>query len=232
MRNRVVRGLTGLAAIWLLMLVAQGRYRDSLDSTRAAQNSASDVKNVPIYVTDFELASRPPRPGAKTGSESPKNIPTDAIYPDSEPAPIQARRMVEAFSNMLLEQFQKNGYNATRLTGSLPTSGVLLRGVFAEPDEMNRVRRAILGTGAPGPTFTLYVGVFNLGHQDQPLYLPAVVQAPSSLYGPAITLNAYIPMVKYDVPKDPGAEDVRKVCRHLVSQLTRLLGTNGNAVSQ
>jgi hypothetical protein len=207
-------------------------------ATQSAAQSDSDAKRTPIYVSDFELASvGGTRSAPKTTNEAAPppdqtNQSTNPIFSDSDPAPVQARRLVDAFGTILADSLRKSGYTVTRQGGSVPPSGLLLRGVFAEPDQENHIRRAILGTAAPGPSYTLYVGAFNLGHQDQPLYLPAVVQSPDPRYGPVITLNAYIPMVKFDVPKNPTDEDVRKICGQIVSQLTALLTQNPNAVSR
>lgn len=200
------------------------------------QGDPADAKKVPIYLSDFELSSVPsgkPNPRAAAATPPAENGQTaNLIYADTDSAPAQARRLVDAFANMLLESFQKRGYTASRLADSPPTEGVLLRGVFAEIDSKNRIRRAILGAGAPGPTFTLYVAVFNLTHQDQPLYQAAPVQSPDAYYGPVISLNAYLPMMKFELPKNPSEEDVRKICRQIVSQLTELLVANPNAVAE
>lgn len=109
----------------------------------------------------------------------------------------------------------------------LPGQWSVLRGVFTEPDGKNRIRRALLGGGAAAPQFVLYVGVFNLARADQPLYQVAPVQSVDSHYGPVIALNAYLPLVKFNVDKSPSEEDVRKVCAQIVGQLTTLLGQNG-----
>lgn len=197
------------------------------------QGDASDTKNVPIYLSDFELSSvREERGSRNAPVANPGKDTGELVYAETDPAPVKARRMIDAFANTLLKQFDKNGYTASRVSGSPPAKGVLLRGVFAEPDKMNRIRRAILGAGAPGPTFTLYVGAFNLARPAQPLYQQAPVQARDARYGPVITLNAYVPMVKFEVPKNPSAEDVQKVCREIVSELATLLVTNPNAISK
>jgi len=78
----------------------------------------------------------------------------------------------------------------------------------------------------------LYVGSFNLSRPDQPLYLLAPVQSADSRYGPVISPNAYVPMVKYEVPKNPTEEDVRKVCDDMVRNLTALLSANPAAFAQ
>lgn len=234
--------LACLAALFLVLAAFL-----PISTNRAAKAAAdpqadpSDAKKAPIFISDFELAAAPPPPAHPTHRTSqqkpvsaPSNRPADAVYSDTDPASVQARHVVDAFANTLLELFQKNGYNAKRLPegASLPSGGVLLRGVFAEPDAKNRIRRAILGAGSTGPDFLLYVASFNLARQDQPLYLAASEQAPDPHYGPVISLNAYIPMVKYDLPKDPAAQDVQKICEQIVKQLTQLLVSNPNAVQR
>jgi hypothetical protein len=199
----------------------------------AGQADPSDAKKVSIYLADFELFSSATSYAApKPQSASTTKLTDNLIYDEAEPAPVQARRMMDFFAITLVEMFKKNGYSAMRLSGTLPPSGVLLRGVFAEADDKNRIRRAILGADSPNPTLMLYVGTFNLSHQDQPLYQVAQVQSPDSHYGPVITLNIYLPMAKYDVDKDPVEEDVRKICGQIVNQLTRLLVENPNAVTK
>jgi hypothetical protein len=200
--------------------------------------------SVPVFVSDFELfavggAARPRRSGSPAPTKKPAATSNDAPPPvleETEAPAEQARQLVDLFSDTLLESLQKAGYRAVRRAASGGTSGagkgVALRGVFAEPDDLNRIRRAILGSRAPGGKFLLYVGSFNLSRPDQPLYLLAPVQSADSRYGPVITPNAYVPMVKYEVPKNPTEEDVRKVCDDMVRNLTALLSANPAAFAQ
>jgi len=221
--------LSHLAALLLLLAaLASALSLQPAHAIPGRQSSSSDAKKVPIYISDFELfSSAISQPRRSDGTSA--HRPADPVFADTDPATVQARRVIDAFANTLVELFQKSGYTATRVSGNPPSSGVLLRGVFAEPDAKNHIRRALLGGGSPGPTLLLYVASFNLSHQEQPLYLPAPVQSPDSHYGPVITLNAYIPMNKYELPKDPSAQDVQKICAQIVSQLTDLLVANPNA---
>jgi Domain of unknown function (DUF4410) len=197
---------------------------------QAAQSSPSDAQKVPVYISDFELfAAAATDPNKKNAAESAKR-PENPIYSDADPAAVQAQRLMDAFAITLVEMFQKGGYSASRLNGSVPSTGVLLRGVFAEPDDLNRIRRAILGAGSTAPTFMLYVGIFNLAHEDQPLYRLAPAQSPDSRFGPVISLNAYIPLVKYEVGKDPSVDDMRRICDQIVGGLTKLLTQNPSAI--
>ena len=108
----------------------------------------------------------------------------------------------------------------------------MLRGVFAETDARNRIRRSLWGGTSSNPRFLLYVGIFNLARPDQPLYQLATEQPPNNQYGPIITLNAYIPLAKYELDKNASEEDVRKICAQIAASLTALLAANPNAFSQ
>jgi hypothetical protein len=202
--------------------------------------------SVPVFVSDFELfavgAAAPPRRSSSApqtnkppATSETKNAPPP-LREETDPPAEQARQLMDLFSDTLVESLQKAGYKAVRRAASGGSSGtgkgVAIRGVFAEPDDLNRIRRAILGSRAPGAKFLLYVGSFNLSRPDQPLYQLAPVQSADSRYGPVITPNNYVPMVKYEVPKNPTEEDVRKVCDDMVRNLTALLSANAAAFAQ
>ena len=108
----------------------------------------------------------------------------------------------------------------------------MIRGVFAETDAKNRIRRSLWGGTSNNSRFFLYVGIFNLARPDQPLYQLSTEQPASSQYGPIITLNTYIPMAKYELDKNPTEEDVSKICAQIAASLTALLAANPNAFSQ
>lgn len=227
-----IRSVVRAVALLAIAAVAVSTWLTGASSSGWAQQSVDplDAQKAPIYVSDFELFSSAVRGSRKTTAGASQKKSGEPIYAETDPAPVQARRIMDSFANTLVELLQKSGYTATRVTGNVPSNGVLLRGVFAEPDEKNRIRRAILGGGSLNPAFILYVATFNLAHQDQPLYQPAVVQSPDSHYGPIITMNAYVPMMKFEVEKAPVDEDVRRVCLEITSHLTTLLQANPNAV--
>jgi hypothetical protein len=198
------------------------------------------ARSIPVYVSDFELSATTSKPSSPleqtprtaapaqkpqrrtTGSSASDSTPA-SVYQDADVPYIQARRLIDFFSTTLLHTLQKSGYAAAPQLGARPSNGVLIRGIFTEYDDMNRVRRAILGSASASPKFALYVGIFNLSHPDQPLYEPAAVQSPDNRYGPIITLNNYIPLAKYELDKKPTQEDVRRICSLMVRDLSSLL---------
>jgi hypothetical protein len=199
------------------------------------QSTDDPVTSVPVFVSDFELFSvapppnSPGTPATTPNQQKPKAPPASE---DVELLSVQARRLVDFFAATLVETLQKSGYNAQRMRGQNPTKGALLRGVFAEPDAKNRIRRALMGGSSANPRFFLYVGTFNLARPDQPLYQLASEQPTGGKYGPVITLNNYVPLAKYELDKNPSEEDVRKICAQIAASLTALLAANLNAFSE
>jgi len=200
------------------------------------QSGDTSATSVPVMVSDFELfavalpPNSPGTPAPPAQSQQPKKAPLTSVEPDVPAA--QARRLIDFFAATLVETFQKNGYTARRARGATLPKGALLRGVFAEPDEKNRIRRTLLGGTSTNSKFFLYVGIFNLSRPDQPLYQLALEQPGGSQFGPVITLNTYIPLAKYELDKNPTEEDVRKVCAQIAASLTALLAANPNAFAQ
>jgi hypothetical protein len=201
-----------------------------------AQDPATN--STPVFVSDFELAAIAaiPPPVSATPDPSKKPPPKDAppaVFEASDIPSIQARRLTDFFGITLVQSLQKAGFTVSRQQpDSSSGKGVLLRGVFAEADARNRIRRAMLGGGAPGARLLLYVGTFNLARPEQPLYQPADVQNPDARYGPVITLNNYIPLARFEMPKNPTEDDVRKICTQIAQNLGTLLKTNPSALSQ
>jgi hypothetical protein len=199
----------------------------------------SPVYKVPVLVSDFELYSLPrqkirnpqqPAPAEKSKTGAP------LVYTQTDQPPDQARRFIDFFTLTLVRTLQKRGFSAAHSSGRDVPGGAQLRGVFAEPDAENRIRRAILGAGSPTAQFLLYVGVFNLAREEQPLYQtadpqPSGPQPSGSEYGPVITLNTFVPLAKYEIDKNPTEEDVQKICNQIVTSLVSLLETNPNAFS-
>jgi hypothetical protein len=224
------------------------------------QSTASapiDKSQILVYVSDFELHAQPrntsstgaPSTGAASAgtaqnsasSGKPQDAtkaPTQAVPGGSQNPEEQASKLVNLLSTSLVEVLEKAGYTVRRaLPGEArPAQGVMIRGVFAEADERNHVRRAILGSGSPAPRFLVYAGVQNLKRPDQPLYELANPQAPGvgppdSRYGPVITVTSYAPAAKFELAKDPSNEEVKKMASQIVTGLTDLLNANPAAVT-
>ena len=199
------------------------------------QSADFSAVSVPIVISDFELVTVPPapnRPKAQTTQQNQQTKKTPPTPDEAELPSVQAKRLMDFFATTLVETLQKGGYTARRARDAATPKGALIRGVFAEPDEQNRIRRTLLGGTSLNSRFFLYVGIFNLSRPDQPLYQLATEQPGGSQYGPVITLNSYIPLAKYELDKNPTEEDVRKICAQIGASLTALLTANPSAFAQ
>ena len=171
-------------------------------------------RGIAVYVRDFELPVAP-----ALGCDSPN--------PGSEGKPAQhlqprSCQVQNYFTETLVDTLRKQGYSSSR-TQMLSGKGILLKGVFAEADEKNRIRLALLGSGSRATKLILYVGAFDAKSVSQPLYVEAPVQDLDPNYGPVITLNSYIPLAKYEINKDIAEEDVRNICVQITADVTALV---------
>jgi len=130
--------------------------------------SAPTAKPTVIYVTDFELETEkikaetsmlpPPRPPGPLGAMLPKP-------PGSQKEPaVRARELVDLMSTSLVDDLRKAGLVTVRLGAGAPrpTHGWLIRGVFTQVDEGDRVRRAVIGFGTGQTQMQLVVSVDDL----------------------------------------------------------------------
>jgi len=233
---KVLVGLHSCGRLFARILLCAGMWILAGATPGQAQPRPTDspVYKVPVLVSDFELHSLPPKPARSQRPPAPAENPKPGpplVYQETDQPSEQARRFIDFFATTLVRTLQKKGFDATHATGRILPAGVQIRGVFAEPDAQNRIRRAILGGGAPSARFLLYVGIFNLAREEQPLYRLADNQPAGGEYGPIITPNNYVPMVKYELDKNPTEEDIQKICNQIAASLVSLLEANPSAFS-
>jgi len=137
-------------------------------------------------------------------------------------------------SENLLRTLGKAGYTVHRLRPgeALPQAGLRIRGVFAEPDEGNRIRRLLVGSDSTAPKMLLYVGVADLARPEQPLYELAKPPSNDGKHGPVITVTSYSPVARFEMDKNPSDEDIKKVVADIVADLSALLHANHALASQ
>ena len=209
-----------------------------------------------VYVSDFDLdfvRRKPsPKPAPRTSppsrargtSRSPSGIPrlgppastsessesqsSDSDASTEETPAEQADALVNAVSDNIIRALTEAGYDARRLSAGapLPQQGVRLRGVFAEADEQNRARRLLVGGEPVGPNIILYVGVNNLKKPEQPLYELASPPAPDPRHGPVITVTSYAPAERFELSRDPSADELKKVAAKIAADLSAFVNAN------
>ena len=128
----------------------------------------------------------------------------------------------------LVTALEKAGYTVQRLHAgaALPKAGLRIRGVFAEPDERNRIRRLLVGSDSSSPKILLYVGVNNLAQPEQPLYELANPPSNDGRHGPVITVTSYAPAARFELARNPSDEEFQKIAAQIAGALTALLNAN------
>lgn len=157
-----------------------------------------------VYVSDFELDAGSVRadqsPVANARHFAGSLLPRPFAHHDDPQA--HARQIVEQMADTLVADLRKAGVDARRLpaAATLPAQGWLVRGVFLDVDEGNRLRRSMVGFGAGAIEIDLAVAVDDLAKQaPAPLY--QVIETHSSENKPgagaAIALNPYVAAAKF-----------------------------------
>lgn len=177
-----------------------------------------------VHLADFELSAvAPTSPRAAGGNSVPAT--------DDEPDAL-AKHIITFLRANITQSLKKAGYSVQLFpaAGSRPNSGILMRGVFTEPDDYNRVRRVILGSGSPSPRLVLYVGVTNLERPDQPFYeiVPPNTPGPpvDNRFGPLITITSYSPVAGFELARRPSDDDLKRVSSDIASQFNALVSAN------
>jgi len=177
-----------------------------------------------------KAGSGPTASPAQTSSNSRASKPR-ASSADADPDEERVNRaneLVNAMAQNVLTALRANGYDARRLhwNQSRPEKGLLIRGVFSEPDDQNRARRLLYGGPSTAPKMVLFVGVNDLKNPEQPLYVLASPQSPDSRYGPVITVTPYSPAARFELGKNPADEEIKKIATQIADDFSALLSAN------
>jgi hypothetical protein len=113
-----------------------------------------------------------------------------------------------------------------------PDSGVQIRGLFAEVDNENHWRRAVIRSGDDSGKMEALVAVANLSKPDQALYEIAHLPGNEDKPGAVITLSPYVPLTKFDLSKDADENVFKAIAPRIVNDLTDLLNRNPAALTE
>jgi hypothetical protein len=219
------------AAFLAALLFAPNWYGlEFASSSAAAKESQTDTSPKPtVYVSDFEIDALPSASGNRMAA-APQ---AGAQAPDDDPRK-QASRLVEQMSTKLVAALRKAGYTAVRMHegDARPDSGVRIRGLFAEIDNENHWRRAVIRTAGDSGKMQAVVSVANLAKPDQALYEIADLPGNENKPGAVITLSPYVPLTKFDLNKDANEDVFKGIAARIVNDLTAFLNANPSALSE
>lgn len=196
------------------------------------KQSASAVGTRPfiIYVTDFELgaADIQREAGALSGRPGPVGrVGTRLSGASGDPA-VRARELVELMSSSLVKDLHKEGLSAARLLSgvSLPATGWLLRGIFTQVQEGNRLRRAVIGFGSGQTDIQVVAGVHDLSQgPPKPLYEMEADAGSGKMPGggAVIALSPYGAAARFVMAGDDLEKNVRQTAGQIAAEVAKRL---------
>jgi hypothetical protein len=163
----------------------------------------SDVGAVPagrpviVYVADFDLDVGDIQSGSGVASVLAARPLGGGILPHPfgllpQSKESTARKLVDLMATSLIKDLQSAGFQAQRITSEaiIPTDGWLLRGIFTQVDEGNRLRRAIIGFGAGKTDLQVETTLDNLSlGPPQPFYQVDTTAQSGKMPGAIVTMN-------------------------------------------
>ena len=185
--------------------------RRSMDKS-SANGTGSDPASSELGATASTAPRGPSSSSTSNSPAKPASSPAIAQPADSRAensAAIRANALVNAMSENLVKALEKAGYTVHRQRAgeATPQAGLRIRGVFAEPDEQNRIRRLVVGGDSTTPKMLLYAG-------------------------PVITVTSFSPVVRFELNKNLSDDDLKKIAGDIVADLNELLRANPTVASQ
>ncbi len=180
-----------------------------------------------VYVADFELWAQniKSEEGILSNRAGPVGRLGARLYGTSDPA-TRAREIVNLMANSLVKELSKSGLNATRLQpgAPTPTDGWLLRGVFTEVQEGNRLRRAMIGFGEGQTDIQVVANVQNLSEgPPKPLYEMATEAESGSMPGaaPTLVLGPYGAAARFVMAGGDLDKNVKKTAAQIAARMAK-----------
>ena len=186
---------------------------------------ATSGKPVVVYVTDFELGAQTIKPEEGLLAESGRlhNLTGGLIGKSADPA-VRAQDIVNLMSDTLVKHLTHAGFAASRVPAGmpLPAQGWLVRGLFTEVAEGNRLRRAVIGFGQGQTDIQVVTRIDDLSQGvPKPLYEIAAGAASGSKPGaaPTLVLGPYGAAARYVMAGQDLEKNVKQTAAKIAEQM-------------
>ena len=192
---------------------------------------ASAVTPAVVYVADFDLQAAKiqtdsGRPVALESRGIPEVRPNRRRGAGTKDRDSLARELVDGLASSLVDSLSKAGMNARRVapgTG-LPTAGWLVRGVFLEVDEGNRLRRAVVGFGSGKTDLQVQATVDRLTNgPPRPYYQVSSQAASGSSPGAVVMLNPVMAAVRFSRAEGELQRNVQTTAAQIAATVAELI---------
>ena len=216
--------LSALSVLFVAALAMSG------PAPLSAQKASPD-KSKTIYVADFELDAQNVQPDEGPGGRSGVLHGSGPVrratgHGTGDPAQ-QAQQIVNLMSDSIVSEFQKAGYIAQRVAPDSTSigAGYLVKGVFTEVDQGNRVRRAVIGFGAGEVNMQLYVNVSDAAHPQENLYTLDKDDTSGKKPGAVITMNPIAAGAKFMMEKNASDKVVKKTAKQISDEVVQRINS-------
>lgn len=153
------------------------------------------------------------------------------------------REIVNLMADSIVSDLRNLCYGSRRLAPGepLPENGMLVRGLFANVDEGNRLRRAVIGFGAGHTDLQVIVSVSTLDKGTaEPFYNVNIGAQRGKMPGAVITLNPYVAAAKFALAGRDMKKGITKtaskiasaVAKQIQSATTRTEGANATPLPE
>jgi hypothetical protein len=188
-------------------------------------------KPAAVYVADFDLGAQNIQHEENRLEKHPAllgHIGKRLSGESADPA-TRARQLEDLMANSLVEDLHKAGFAAARLAPGEATSRTrwLVRGVFTEVQEGNRLRRAVIGFGQGATDLQVITKVDNLSlGQPRPFYEVETEassgQGPGA--GPTIALGPYGAAARFVMAGKDVDQNVKQTAAQIADHVTKQVG--------
>lgn len=177
-----------------------------------------------IYITDFQLDGQNFQGNQGVLNRIP--IASKLLNRRQSDPDTQVTTIVNTMSEALVNEFNKKNFPAQRLSSSdagLPGNGWLIKGVFTEVDEGNRLKRAVIGFGQGSTQMTAQVGVSDLAssNPNAPFIVFGTIKDPGKIPGAVVTMNPYVAAAKFVMEKNASEKDVKNTAKQIVAEILK-----------
>lgn len=192
---------------------------------------AGAAKPTIIYVADFELdaATIQHEAGILPETSGPLGRVGRRLSGAPQDPQTRARELVVSMAVSIVKKLTKSDLAASRLTPGmpLPRDGWLVRGIFTEVQEGNRLRRAMIGFGVGQTDLQVVAVIDNLSQgPPQPLYEVATEADSGKPPGaaPMLVLSPYGAAVRFVMAGGDLKKNVKQTAAQIAAQVAKRVG--------
>ena len=184
-----------------------------------------------IYVADFELDAQKIQheEGILSGRPGPAGRVSERLYGTSQNPEARARKLVNLMADTLVKDLIKADLTASRLApgAPLPTQGWLVRGVFAEVQEGNRLRRAVIGFGVGQTDMQVVAVIDDLAQGSPKSFYELATEARSGQTpgaGPTLAFGPYGAAARFVMAGQDLDQNVRQTASQIATRVAQHVG--------